>query len=228
MLMFFTLASSMVGDVTDEDELQPGTRSEGSFYSVFWWFISMGTAFAGLVMGALLVFTAFDETQNVSVEAMQGSIERIKAMAKSSSLSGNEQPSQSAVDEQLKRLIEHSSKLRLHFAAQLERRPDQAAHLGRLVEQNDSVRSEAETFRTTSAGQGVTSEEVVFFADRLLEKFPLLKRQSPTTLLRLRLFEIAVPLAMSVVSILLTLRYPLTEARCYEIKAALKQRHAAK
>ena len=38
--------------------------------------------------------------------------------------------------------------------------------------------------------------------------------------------EIAVPLALSIVSILLTLRYPLTEARCYEIKEALKQRRA--
>ena len=30
MLMFFTLGSSMVGDVCDEDELKTGTRSEGT------------------------------------------------------------------------------------------------------------------------------------------------------------------------------------------------------
>jgi GPH family glycoside/pentoside/hexuronide:cation symporter len=42
----------------------------------------------------------------------------------------------------------------------------------------------------------------------------------------LRLVEIGLPLALSVVSIFLTLRYPLTEARCYEIKEALKQRRA--
>ena len=42
------------------------------------------------------------------------------------------------------------------------------------------------------------------------------------TLFRLRLVEIGLPLALSIVSILLTLRYPLTEARCYEIKEALE------
>lgn len=35
MLFFFTLGSSMVGDICDEDELKTGNRSEGSFYSVF-------------------------------------------------------------------------------------------------------------------------------------------------------------------------------------------------
>ena len=48
----------------------------------------------------------------------------------------------------------------------------------------------------------------------------------PQTLFRLRLVEIGLPLALSIVSIFLTLRYPLTEARCYEIKAALQARHA--
>src|SRR5262249_43842787 len=41
MLFFFTLGSSMVGDICDEDELQTGYRAEGSYYSVFWWFIKM-------------------------------------------------------------------------------------------------------------------------------------------------------------------------------------------
>jgi Na+/melibiose symporter-like transporter len=38
--------------------------------------------------------------------------------------------------------------------------------------------------------------------------------------------EIGLPLVLSVVSILLTLRYPLTETRCYEIKEALEKRRA--
>ena len=71
MLMFFTLGASMVGDVADEDDLKTGTRSEGSYYSVYWWFIKMGTAFASFVTGALLVFTSFDEQQNVSVDSLR-------------------------------------------------------------------------------------------------------------------------------------------------------------
>ena len=52
----------------------------------------------------------------------------------------------------------------------------------------------------------------------------LLKQQSPTTLFRLRLVEIGLPLVLSIVSIVLTVRYPLTEAHCYEIKDALEER----
>jgi Na+/melibiose symporter-like transporter len=61
-------------------------------------------------------------------------------------------------------------------------------------------------------------------ADALPDLLLELRKQSPRTLFRLRLVEIGLPLALSVVSILLTLRYPLTEQRCYEIKELLKQR----
>jgi GPH family glycoside/pentoside/hexuronide:cation symporter len=226
MLMFFTLGSSMVGDVADEDELKSGTRSEGSFYSVYWWIIQMGTAFASVVMGALLVFSAFDERQNVTVEAIHGSLERIKAAAEPAGTDGREQNPQSVVNEQMQRLIENSDQLRLHLAEQVKKYPEQATHLDRLVEHHDSIRSEVETLRASIAGGQGTGTKIVDIADRLLEKMPQIRQQSPTTLLRLRVIEISVPLALSVVSILLTLRYPLTEARCYEIKQALKERHA--
>jgi len=74
MLFFFTLGSSMVGDICDEDELKRGYRSEGSFYSIFWWFIKMGTALASFVGGALIVFTMFDETQVTKIDKLQGNI----------------------------------------------------------------------------------------------------------------------------------------------------------
>jgi GPH family glycoside/pentoside/hexuronide:cation symporter len=226
MLMFFTLGSSMVGDVTDEDELNTGTRSEGSFYSVYWWFIQMGTAFASLVMGALLVFTAFDEQQNVAVEAMHGSIERIKAEVETSRTPDQQVETQATLDQHFQRLIENSDKLRQHFVQQIEEHPDQTQHLGSLVEQNESVRSKVEALRATASGPEINMNEIARAAESLLGRMPLLKQQSPKTLLRLRVIEITVPLALSIVSILLTLRYPLTEARCYEIKEALKQRHA--
>ena len=61
MLMFFTLASAMVADVCDEDELNTGTRSEGAYYSVFWWFMKMGMAVAYLIAGLLIELAGFDE-----------------------------------------------------------------------------------------------------------------------------------------------------------------------
>ncbi len=67
MLMFFTLASAMIADVCDEDELKTGTRSEGAYYSVFWWFMKMGMALAYFVAGVLIHSTGFD--QKVAAQA---------------------------------------------------------------------------------------------------------------------------------------------------------------
>lgn len=68
MLMFFTLASAMVADVCDEDELRTGTRSEGAYYSVFWWFMKMGMAVAYLIAGVLIETTGFDQTVDVQTD----------------------------------------------------------------------------------------------------------------------------------------------------------------
>lgn len=77
MLFFFTLGSSMVGDICDEDELNTGKRSEGSYYSVFWWFIKLGTALASFVAGTLIIFTQFDEKQVTKVDKVESNISEI-------------------------------------------------------------------------------------------------------------------------------------------------------
>lgn len=53
------------------------------------------------------------------------------------------------------------------------------------------------------------------------------KMQSESTLFQLRAWEIGLPAAICLISVWLLARYPLTEARAYEIKALLKQRKAA-
>ncbi|MCL4221138.1 MAG: MFS transporter [Phycisphaerales bacterium] len=113
MLMFFTLASSMIADVCDEDELNTGRRSEGSYYAVFWWFMKMGMAGAYFVAGVLISATGFQEKVDV---------------------------------------------------------------------------------------------------------------QTPQTLLIMRVFEIGIPIALGLVSLVLIRRYPLSEKRAYEIKNALEGR----
>ncbi|MFT4938133.1 MAG: GPH family glycoside/pentoside/hexuronide:cation symporter [Paraglaciecola sp.] len=77
MLFFFTLGASMLSDVCDEDDLARGERIEGSFYSVYWWFIKIGTALASLVTGVLLLTTQFDEKQVVLAEKLKGSLTEI-------------------------------------------------------------------------------------------------------------------------------------------------------
>jgi glycoside/pentoside/hexuronide:cation symporter, GPH family len=227
MLMFFTLGYSMVGDICDEDELKTGTRSEGSFYAVYWWFIKIGGAFASFVMGALLFFTSFDERQNVIVDTMRGNIATIKSDAENWTAKRVEAESRAAgLDKQLDNVINNAQKLRAHFVERVEKHPNQAEHIGPLVDRTDLIRSEAEATRARSASLVAAPADAAREAEAMLQLTTALRRQSPNTLYRLRLFEIGVPLALSIVSILLTLRYPLTEARCYEIKEALKQRHA--
>lgn len=114
MLIFFTLASAMIADVCDEDELNTGRRSEGSYYAVFWWFMKMGMAGAYFVAGVLISSTGFEEMVDV---------------------------------------------------------------------------------------------------------------QTPHTLLMMRVYEIGIPIALGMLSLALIRAYPLSEARAYEIKSALEQRH---
>lgn len=226
MLMFFTLGSSMVGDVCDEDELNTGRRSEGTYYSVFWWFIKMGTAFASFVMGALLVYTSFDERQNVLVDALGGNIAMVNAEAEAWAVSRSAQVKRdAALAARAEMIVENAGKLRSHLENRLETHPAQAEHTRALLEHLGSVEKLAgDARRVSEAGE---SAQLLRVAGELLQHADFLRRQSPETLFRLRLVEIGLPLALSVVSILFLLRYPLTEQRCYEIKELLKQRRSA-
>jgi glycoside/pentoside/hexuronide:cation symporter, GPH family len=227
MLMFFTLGSSMVGDVCDEDELATGTRSEGTYYSVFWWFIKMGTALASAVMGGLLVFTAFDERQNVTVDALNGDIAVMKAEAEKWQQEGIKTDSHIAkIGSQLDKAKNDADKLRRHFDERLQSHGDQADHLHGLIERTELVRSELDRIREKIRNEAPVPAELVGQSDQLLVATTFLKQQTPRSLFRLRLFDIGVPLMLSVASIVLLLRYPLTEARSYEIKEALKRRRA--
>ena len=223
MLMFFTLGASMVGDVCDEDELNTGTRSEGTYYSVFWWFIKMGTAFASFVMGALLVCSSFDERQNVLMDALGGNVAVVQAEAEAWTASGSARVERdAALAAQADMIVGNAGKLRSHLQSRLETHPAQAEHMRALLGHLDSVEKLAGDLRGVGhAGDPASLPRV---AGELSRHSQLLRRQSPETLFRLRLVEIGLPLALSVVSILFLLRYPLTERRCNEIQELLKQR----
>ena len=63
----FTLMMSMTADVCDLDELNNGTRREGTFGAVYWWMVKLGTAIALLTSGAVLNWVGFD--QNATVQS---------------------------------------------------------------------------------------------------------------------------------------------------------------
>jgi Na+/melibiose symporter-like transporter len=228
MLMFFTLGAAMVGDVCDEDELQKGTRSEGTYYSVFWWFIKMGTAFASLVMGYLLVQTGFDEKQNVAVDALAGDFAVIKADAE---LWLTEQAAEAdrlkTLVERLDRAADRADQLKTRLQERQAEHPNQAAHAEELAASANAIAAKAAQLKAESETLVGNPQQLVQNMDDLLEQTALLRLQSPQTLFRLRAVEIGLPLLLSILSIGLTLRYPLTEARSYEIKQALEERRKA-
>lgn len=225
MLMFFTLGSSMVGDVCDEDELTTGTRSEGTYYAVFWWFIKMGTAFASLVTGALLAYTSFDERQNVLMDALGGNIAAVQAEAEAQAVRQSAPAGRdAALAAQVGMIVENAGRLRSHLESRLATHPAQAEHTRALLEHLGAVEKLAgDASRVGAAGDPAPLLRV---AGELSRHAAFLRRQSPATLFRLRLVEIGLPLVLSLVSILCLLRYPLTEQRCYEIKKRLKQRRS--
>jgi len=137
MLMFFTLGPSMLGDICDEDELNTGTRSDGSYYSVYWWFFKMGTAFASLVTGSLILFSQFDQMQSASVDKLAGNlaIARSEAAAWESGVQPYGSESQTLkIREQLDGSLEEVGKLRTHFLERSTEVPAFSAHAETLLE----------------------------------------------------------------------------------------------
>ncbi|MDD3374498.1 MAG: MFS transporter [Candidatus Omnitrophica bacterium] len=61
----FTIFLSMLADICDVDELETGERREGMFTAVYWWMVKMGLALAGLLGGAMLAWTGFDQGKGI-------------------------------------------------------------------------------------------------------------------------------------------------------------------
>jgi GPH family glycoside/pentoside/hexuronide:cation symporter len=215
MLMFYTLGASMVGDVCDEDELQTGTRSDGSYYSVFWWFLKLGNGLAAFGMGVLLMYTGFDGKQNTAADALLGSIETISSKAeewKSQDVAASERAE--FLGNQIDSGISNADKLGDHFEE----------HGKPMDDEVEAVRIALESLRERSSNLAASPDQLIDEANSILHLTVPLKQQTASTLYRLRLFEIGLPLVLCFLTMLLTFGYPLTEERCYEIKAALEQR----
>ena len=186
MLMFFTLGASMVGDVCDEDELTTGTRSEGSYYSVYWWFIKMGTAFASFVTGALLVFTDFDEKQTVTVDALHGSVAVIKSEAERwQTADVNMDERISILGDQTATAASSSDELRRHLVERSQEHPDLAEHSNWLLDHLSSIGSRVDEIHENSAEWVANPDRLMDEAELVLNETVQLKRQPPKTLFRL-------------------------------------------
>jgi GPH family glycoside/pentoside/hexuronide:cation symporter len=231
MLMFFTLGPSMLGDICDEDELNTGTRSEGSYYSIYWWFFKMGTAFASFVTGSLIIFSQFDEKQGTSVDAVSSSLTVLQSEIKEWEINSAPfiiEAHNEVIESKLEVTLEALDALRIHFAERMEMKPETAEHLRAVVADLDILRTKVYELKAESrhyAGKPMALLDSELNTRRL--DTLKLAQQSPDTLLLLRIIEISLPLILSIFSLSLTFFYPLSEARCYEIKAELEARRVS-
>lgn len=298
MLFFFTLGSSMVGDICDEDDLNTGHRKEGSFYSVFWWFIKMGFAFASFVAGILIEYTQFDQNQVTKVDYLEGSINEIKVSITEKNVMSytdylkktkyiNTEILGNAIkyDAFLKRVNQHenpqndSSKIQAkvtlkqnlcltidslkywdsvqntlnldsvnlsivaqkinkqrmnfnlikaqynvyelikHFESKIDGKSDEA-HYKDLLKGITAINSFLRDYNIYE-----TDSINIQKLDQIAQKIPSLKRQSPFTLLMMRVVEIGLPVIMSILSLIFIFRYNLSEKRLQQIKQALTIRN---
>lgn len=311
MLFFFTLGSSMVGDICDEDELNTGRRSEGSYYSIFWWFIKLGTAFASLVAGILITLTLFDQTQVTKVDSLQGSVREMQSkiqywkgydgMGNAADWTGN---ARSQTAESLKEskdyllfleneVAKKPEKKRTGYAENDARRrnalmdasavsksligelesmdaalaqalPENADSLIRklipLIMQSKLIKARIYSFDLLAHLEARTkqheksrehtsqlTQNISTINDRIIALNPgtrpdllyselsaierdiePLKKQSPYTLLVMRIVEIGLPLLLSLLAFFFVVRYSLNDKRTMEIKELLRQRNTEK
>jgi len=310
MLFFFTLGASMVGDICDEDELRTGRRSEGSYYSIFWWFIKLGTAFASFVAGILITLTLFDQTQVTKVDSLQGSIREMQSkiqywqsyegsgdatadglrtvrlqtaeaikesrdykayldneiakkpekkksgraendarrkdvLLNASSVTGSliqeletvdrelTQASPAQADSLLRAAIPlvmqsgltkariYSYDLLAHLQVRIKQHEKSIEHTTWLTQNISDIHDRVNAL-SASSPPGTLGRELA----AIEEDIEPLKKQSPYTLLMMRIVEIGLPLLLSLLALFFVVRYTLTEKRSFEIKELLRQKNS--
>ncbi|MGC3977494.1 MAG: MFS transporter [Paludibacteraceae bacterium] len=301
MLFFFTLGSSMVGDICDEEELRTGKRTEGSFYSVFWWFIKLGTALASFVAGALIVFTMFDEAQVTKVDKYQSNIDEISTWVTNydKSVKENKLNSQTLLTYKNEALTEAKEYQKLMNKEHSKKFENTFKYVPLFTVQRDSIINRNLLSLQTTIGN-LSGNQIVIdsvmknkqivplaFIQTKLDKLSVnvlelqayltnksldpktknkehylelnrkmelvqktlikskgntnivelqanvkmmvneivaLKKQTPYTLLMMRVVEIGLPILLSIISLFLIFHYTLTEKRSLEIKELLKKK----
>lgn len=292
MLFFFTLGSSMVGDICDEEELKTGKRSEGSFYSVFWWFIKMGTALASFVAGALIVYTNFDESQVTKVDKLEANVNEIskliekinddkildfnvlkadiikenedyakllkKDLAKKSenplefvpnylddknalmqnSLSNSKNSITYLNNTQLSsEALKNSNEMAFNLlTVKLDKIKTNVFELenyfnNKIADPEETDKEHYQQLENTIQktkrllnNNLMTFNELNSVTKQLSKEIIVIKKQTPYTLLMMRVVEIGIPILLSLFSILFVLKYNLTEKRSLEIKELLNQK----
>jgi len=218
MLFFFTLGSSMIGDICDEDDLKTGRRNEGSYYSVYWWFIKMGTATASFVAGALIVFTQFDQVKITHVDALEGSIREFRSNLAPDM---NNTVSETQFQEAMNRINRRSDSLKEHLNKMALENQNSQLHYNDLVDHLNILDSQI-----VRLDASLPTANLADSLERIEAQIAPLKKQAPFTLLMMRIIEIGIPLIMCILSIMVVIGYKLTEKQTHQIKLELQLRNS--
>jgi GPH family glycoside/pentoside/hexuronide:cation symporter len=228
MLMFFTLAASMMADVVDLDELTAGRRADGTYYAAFWWILKTGGALASFVGGALMVYTQFDAKQNVEVGRLLGPVRSLAAEAdKWLETPPSLEARKTRIDEAVREIEKQLDVVERQQAGRASAKGIDQEHVKLLAQLADDANDQTKVL-ARNANQLAASPPALLDAVLDLDRTVIgLKAQSPRTLFRLRVVEIGLPIFLSFVTVAMLAGYPLTEERCYEIKAELDSRKQA-
>jgi hypothetical protein len=130
-------------------------------------------------MGALLVLTGFDARQNVAVDDLIGSVSKIKTTATDwDDGKTTPEPPTATLQKQSQAVIERAEKLRAHLEKQLQDRPQQAEHLGRLLESTDVIRSKAADLQNRRVALAGKPLDLVAEAEAMANETTVLKQQT--------------------------------------------------
>jgi len=103
-----------------------------------------------------------------------------------------------------------------------------AGHYAGLRELLSEIRGKTEALLTAHKSDALALERVRDDSVQMIDLALDAMQQSPTAMYRLRVIEISLPLIMSLLSLFLVFRYPLTEERVYENKRLLEERNNEK
>jgi hypothetical protein len=97
-------------------------------------------------------------------------------------------------------------------------------------EHYDVIMQEISGVNNRLAGMSTSSSMVLLDNElgTIESKIVPLTKQTPYTLLMMRVVEIGLPLLLSIFSIFFVLKYSLTEKRCHEIKDLLRERNVTR
>jgi len=224
MVMYFTLASAMVADVCDEDELHTGLRSEGAYYSIFWWFMKMGMAVAGVVAGIILIFCQFDEQQSSMIDSITSPIKKVVSTAEKSVAENetNYKIDTNFVTNNLRKSISCTDNLLAHFSEKKIKGENE--HYNKLIAGVNKIKIDLNSMVRQAEKPGLNNNKILMQGREIIQQSLGISHQSNSTMLLLRIFEISIPVLLCLISIIAIKLYPLSEKRMYEIKMELEQR----